>query len=274
MYSGGLGSWATAKLIIAEHGKENTILLFTDVKGDNPSNHVGEDEDTYRFIKESAAKFDCQLVWLKDHRDIWKVFKDKRFLGNSRLAHCSFELKQKPARKWLEDNLEPQDCVIYVGIDWTESHRLPAIQKNYQPYEAVAPLCEAPYYEKNQIREWLKNDGIELPRLYKLGFEHNNCGGGCVKAGQAQFTKLLQIMPDRFGVWEQKEQELQQYLGKDVSILKETVQGERKNLTLKELRERFEKQPQLIDLDDWAGCGCFVDYDADHNRGDTPREYA
>ena len=68
-------------------------------------------------------------------------------------------------------------------------------------------------------------------------------------------------MPDRFAVWEQKEQELRDYLGKDVSILTETVKGEKKSLPLIELRRRAENTPMLIDEYDIAGCGCFFEDD-------------
>ena len=55
------------------------------------------------------------------------------------------------------------------------------------------------------------------------------------------------------------ELEMQEYLGKPVTILRETVDGERRSLPLVELRKRSEDSPTLIDLDDWGACGCFVD---------------
>ena len=65
----------------------------------------------------------------------------------------------------------------------------------------------------------LRASGIAVPQLYELGLPHNNCGGGCVKAGQAHFAHLLRVHPCRFEEWEQREQELRDYLGADVSIL-------------------------------------------------------
>jgi len=268
MFSGGIGSWAAAKMVATTFGTDNLYLVFSDVKGNNPSPHIGEDEDTYRFVKEAAENVGGTLIYLNEGKDIWEVFKEKKFLGNSRLAHCSFELKQKPARRWLEENCKPEDTIVYVGIDWTEVHRLPAIVKNYKPYLAVAPLAEPyyhsedkMYYDKNELIEWARNEGLTTPRLYDLGFSHNNCGGGCVRAGQGQFKKLLEIMPDRFAVWEEKEQELIKYLNKDVSILTEMKNGVKKPLPLIELRRRAQQAPSLIDEDDIAGCGCFFEED-------------
>jgi hypothetical protein len=261
MFSGGIGSWYAAKRVAHKYGTENLYLVFSDVKGNNPSPHVGEDEDTYRFIEEAAANVGGTFVYLNEGKDIWEVFKEKKFLGNSRLAHCSFMLKQKPARAWLEANCKPENTIVYVGIDWMETHRLPAIVKNYLPYKAEAPLTELPYVDKEQMIEAARAEGLKTPRLYDLGFAHNNCGGGCVKAGQGQFKKLLEIMPERFEVWEKKEQEMRDYLGKDVSILTETVKGEKKSLPLVELRRRAETNPTIIDEYDVSGCGCFFEED-------------
>lgn len=261
MFSGGIGSWAAAKIASHRSAKENLYLVFSDVKGFSDNPHIGEDEDTYRFVQEAAENVGGKLVILKDGRDIWQVFKDRNFLGNSRLAHCSFELKQKPARKWLEENCKPEETVVYVGIDWTEIHRLPAIVKNYKPWEVSAPLTEKPYIDKDEWLELARKEGLKTPRLYDLGFSHNNCGGGCVRAGQGQFKKLYEIMPERFKVWEEKEQEVRQYLGKDVTILTEVVKGEKKSLPLSELRRRMDDQPKMVDSDDIGGCGCFFEED-------------
>ena len=268
MYSGGIGSWAAAKMVAAKYGTENLYLVFTDVKGNAESPHIGEDEDTYRFLEDSVKNVGGTYIYITAGRDIWEVCKDKKFLGNSRLAHCSFELKQKPARKWLDENCDPEETVVYVGIDWTETHRLPAIVKNYLPYKAVAPLAEPyfhreskMYFDKHELIEWAESEELKSPRLYGLGFSHNNCGGGCVRAGQGQFKKLLEIMPERFAMWEQKEQEIIGHLGKEVSILTDMKDGVKRSLTLSELRRRVESQPLLVDDQDLGGCGCFFEED-------------
>lgn len=268
MYSGGIGSWAAAKMVAAKYGTENLYLVFTDVKGDSESPHIGEDEDTYRFLNDSVKNVGGQYIYLNEGRDIWQVFKDRNFLGNSRIAHCSHLLKQKPAREWIKEHCNPEETTIYVGIDWTETHRLPAIVKNYKPFNAVAPLAEPffhketkMYYDKHELIEWAESEGLKTPRLYSLGFSHNNCGGGCVRAGQGQFKKLLEVMPERFAMWEAKEQEVIKHIGKDVSILTEMKDGIKRPLPLIELRRRVEDQPQMIDDLDVGGCGCFFEED-------------
>lgn len=263
MFSGGIGSWAAAKRVAEQYGTDDLYLVFSDVKGNTENPHIGEDEDTYRFIEDAVANIGGTYVYLNAGQDIWETFKHKKFLGNSRLANCSHELKQKPARKWLEENCDPEDTVIYVGIDWTETHRIPAIERNYAPYVAKTPLTEKPYLSKNDLIDWAKREGLKTPRLYDMGFPHNNCGGGCVRAGQGQFKKLLLLMPERYAVWEQKEQEMREFLGRDVSILKRQVAGVTQPLTLVDLRKELQENsaPELFDEFDIGGCGCFVEYE-------------
>lgn len=105
----------------------------------------------------------------------FKYIKMKNFCGNSRIASCSKILKSRQARIWLKENYKPDECKLYLGIDWTEIHRKPAIEKNWQPYTVEFPMCEKPYLTKDKMQEELEKIGIKVPKLYTLGFSHNNC---------------------------------------------------------------------------------------------------
>lgn len=249
-YSGGLGSWITAKRVIQQQGKENVILLFTDTKM--------EDEDLYRFLDDTEKNFGILITRIEDGRTPWEVFKDKRWLGNAKLAQCSHILKQQTAEKWIKENFEPDEAILYLGIDWTEAHRQTAPRKNWHPYKVEFPMCEAPYMDKEDVKRELSLTGIELPKLYKIGFSHNNCGGVCVRGGQGHWVHLLETLPERFAEAEQHEKEMRDYLDKDVSILARIRDGKKENITLKQLREEYEARPEQIDLFDIGGCGCFV----------------
>ena len=43
-------------------------------------------------------------------------------------------------RAWLDANCEPDSTTVYVGIDWSEQHRMAAVERNYLPYTAKGPL--------------------------------------------------------------------------------------------------------------------------------------
>jgi hypothetical protein len=258
MFSSGIGSWATAKRVAAEHGTDGLVLLFADT--------LMEDEDNYRFLNEAAENVGGELVVLTEGRDPWQVFFDVRFLGNSRVDPCSRILKRDFLRKWLEANCGPDDTVVYLGIDWSEEHRFTNAARHWHPWTVEAPLCAPPLLDKPDLLAWSEREGIKPPRLYADGHAHANCGGFCIKAGQAQFELLLRTNRERYLYHEGREQELREFLGKDIAVLRDrTVRwedGKRKAgvapLTMREFRERLERQPDLFDADEWGGCSCFT----------------
>lgn len=259
MYSGGIGSWAVAKRVIEQYGTKNVTLLFTDVKGNSENEHEGEDPDTYRFLKETSEKFGVPLVILRDGRTIWEVFKDTKLLGNSRIAPCSKILKQEPSFKYLKENFNPENTFVYLGIDWTEAHRLEGAKKRHSPFKVDSPLLLPPYLTKNDMLQMCRDEGIEPPALYAKGYAHNNCGGGCVRSGQGGFKHLLEDNPERFKFWENKEKELQEYLNNpDITILRKQENKVSMSLPLHVLRKEIE-QNEDIDSEDIGGCGCFLD---------------
>jgi hypothetical protein len=252
MYSGGIASWATARRVAERYGTERLILLFADT--------LMEDGDLYRFLDESAKDVGGTLVKLAEGRDPWQVFFDVRFLGNTRVDPCSRVLKRELLRRWLEEHHAPEETVVHLGFDWTEGHRFKRAQGHWQPWTATAPMTEPPMTERADLLADLSARGIEPPRLYALGFPHNNCGGFCIKAGQAHFVHLLRTMPERYAYHEGREQELREYLGADVAILRDRRGGTTRPYTLRELRENVQgpDEPEF-DGDEWGGCGCFSD---------------
>ncbi|KKN32709.1 hypothetical protein LCGC14_0810950 [marine sediment metagenome] len=250
MFSGGVGSWAAAKRVAEKYGTDNLHLLFTDT--------LMEDADLYRFLAEAAADVGGKFIRVAEGRDPWQVFHDKRFLGNTRIDPCSAILKRNMAMAWVREHCDPSNTVIYLGIDWMEIHRLERSKRFWAPWRVEAPMCEAPLIDKPDILKALEAEGIRQPRLYDMGFPHNNCGGFCIKAGQAHFKLLLEKIPERYGYHEMKEEELRRYLDKNIAILRDRTGGQTNPLTLKELRERVESG-RKIDCDDWGGCGCFMD---------------
>jgi hypothetical protein len=251
MFSGGVTSWAAAKRVAAQHGTDRLTLLFCDTRCEDP--------DLYRFLKQAAANVGGELVRLCEGRTIWEVFRDERYLGNSRVDPCSKILKRQMADRWLAANRSPESTVVYVGMDWTEVNRFERLRELRMPWVYEAPLCAPPYLCKADLFDALKREGIEVPRLYRLGFSHNNCGGGCVKAGIGHFTHLHRTLPEVFSSWEANEQALREYLGReDISILRDRAGGTPAPLTLAELRRRLESGA-ATDQYEIGGCGCFVD---------------
>lgn len=252
MWSGGITSWAVARMVVERHGKDAVTFLFADTNS--------EDDDLHRWNREAAAMLGGQVVRVADpqERNIWDVFEDDRFLGNTRLANCSKFLKQVPSRKWVAENTDPDDTTLYIGIDWTETHRIEANRAGWAPWRVEYPLTEPPLFDKDHWIAEARKAGLEPVEMYELGFAHANCGGTCVKAGQGQWAKVLEVFPERYAYAEMREERLRQKLGKDVSILRDRRGGTTKPMTLQVFRNRIEAK-QAIDTDDIGGCGCFTE---------------
>ena len=247
LYSGGIGSYSAAKRLVS-HGAEVT-LLFTDT--------LIEDEELYEFLDASRKVLGVPLVRIADGRTPWEVFKDVRMIGNTRIDPCSRILKRDLARKWMDSHF-PDGGTLALGIDWSEQHRFVSARTRWLPHTAVAPMCDEPLMEKRDMLAEAERDGLKIPRLYRMGFAHNNCGGFCVKAGQGHFAKLLQEMPERYAEHEAKEEEMRKFLDADVSILRDRRGGQTKPYTLRKLREDIEAGCQY-DMFDIGGCGCMTE---------------
>lgn len=277
-FSGGLGSWHAARRLRDGRGLRGLELLFTDVAGEDedlyrfviegaadilrvPLRRVTDlsaralrlppvwrrDLKDRRLRELEGLARDAEarlpgLAWITHGKDVWDVFFEQRFLGNSRIDPCSRILKREAAERWVKARYGPEEAVIYLGIDWTEEHRHRQALARWLPYRVESPLCEEPLDEepKEQARELLSAAGIELPRLYRQGFAHNNCGAACVKAGKGQWARLLRTNPRLYRHHERREAEIRDHLGKEVTILREQRDGVRYGISLRTLRERLE----------------------------------
>jgi hypothetical protein len=250
-FSTGVGSAEVAWRVVEEHGADNVVLLSADTKVEHP--------DNWRFANQVHERLGCEWVVLADGRTPMEVGRDARVVPNNRMAVCSRVLKRELLRTYIDERFDPADTVMYLGFDWTEPERHEAAGPHWQPYRVESPLISPPYLSKLDLLVLFRQRGIEPPALYKLGFAHANCGGGCVRGGQAQWELLLRVDRDNYLTWEAEEEKTRDLLGKDVSILRDRTRGTTRPLPLRKFRERLEAQPSLFDADDWGACGCLVD---------------
>lgn len=218
--SGGVASAWVANYVVTEVNKD-AILYFNDTKW--------EDSDLYRFLNDVALYLGKEIFYDTDGRDPEEVFYDQNFLANNRVPLCSRILKAERLQKFIA----PGD-VVYFGIDATEAHRAVRITEIYRKLdvECKYPLIEQQVF-KPQMYQWVQSVGIEIPRMYKLGFAHNNCSGGCVRSGKKQWLHLLKVLPEVYAERERVEQEF--------SLLSGTEQTFMKDMSLKQLREQYEE---------------------------------
>lgn len=185
-----------------------------------------------------------------------QVGRDHKVVPNNRMAVCSRVLKRDILRRHLDATYDPATTVIYLGFDWMEPERHERSVVHWQPWQIASPLLDPPYVSKPDLLDLFRSRGIEPPALYAQGFAHANCGGACVRGGQAQWELLLRVNRPRYLEWEAEEDKTRDVLGKDVSILRDRTRGTLVPLTLGRFRQQLDAQPSMFDGDDWGACGC------------------
>lgn len=255
-FSTGLGSAEVARRSIEQHGPDNVILLTADTRVENA--------DNWRFAHEMVNKLGRGVRWevLCDGRTPMQVGRDHRAVPSDRMAICSRVLKRELLRTWIDENCLPGHDQIALGYDWTEPKRLTKALPHWDPFEVICPMMDEPLIEKMTLAAfWTDELGIKPPLLYDLGFPHANCGGACVRSGQAAWKMTLEQLPEVYAEWEREENLTMVTLGKKVTILTDrTVEalagnnGKRVPLSLTEFRHRI--QGGGVDDGDMGACGC------------------
>ena len=272
-YSGGLGSASAAERLLESGVPHNSIdLVFCDT--------LIEDEDLYRFIDDSTRRLQLPYTHLKDGRHPWEVFKDVKYQGNSRTAHCSDLLKTEMFKEYIKEKYS-WNCTVVLGMDYQEEDRIERAKKKY-PCPVIAPMADPPYLGRLEVEKKWESLGIKIPRLYSFGFVHNNCGGFCVRAGLKQMRLLYKTFPERY-MWHETEQEKfiawymdykqEQHEAGEITneefqnameskghpFLRKTINKKLTYITLKEFRENYMQDlTPDPECDNSVGCGCFV----------------
>lgn len=282
--SGGLGSLEAAKRSIEKYGKENVRLVFADVKGIGQHDWLkmptiskllherfgGESRDTYKFLWDISYHLDMPIERIEDSRSIWDIFYDSKALrlviGGGKTFFCpaSEKLKRQVIVDWCKDNFEDYTYTLVLGMAWDEAHRLKRAEYYWRKQlgwdiDVISPNMEKPYATNARTTVWLNEAGIELPSAYAQGFSHNNCGGGCVQAGQGHFANLYHVRPDVYEYWAWMEYQIQKAIGKPYTILKITRGGQALPVSLYDFVD-YIKRGDYQSLD-FAGCACFTNTD-------------
>lgn len=233
--SGGKSSAWCAHWALQNYPKDEVVLYFNDTKWEHP--------DLYRFLIDLEQHFDHNITRDSDGRSVEQLFYDKHALANNRMPFCSRILKAERLQKFYRNG----DTLIF-GIGKDELHRAHRLVGAYQIIavkDNKYPKIEFPLILQNtttdQVDTFLRSAGIEEPLLYKLGFTHNNCSGGCVRAGKKQWKLLYEKLPDVYADRERVEREMREYTHKDISFFKyETLEEFRGRINRGELSSYYD----------------------------------
>ncbi len=218
-FSCGAASATATYLALREYGKENVRVVYQGTNSEHPDNK--------RFLKDCEKWFgvDIEITQSDKYIDIWDVFDKTSWLVGVGGARCTGELKRKVAEKLINFGKE-QEIEIF-GYTAEEEARVSRFIKNNNERK-IQPILIEKGFTKAECLGFIDAAGIELPEMYKLGYQNNNCIG-CPKGGMGYWNKIRVDFPEVFDRMSKVERKL------DASINKKYVGKERVRVFLDEL---------------------------------------
>jgi hypothetical protein len=210
-FSGGVSSAWCAGWALRTFPRDEVVFLFHDT--------LEEDPDTYRFIRELAAKLDHPVTERPSDRSVTEVFWDEGAIANNRMAFCSRILKAEQRDRYFRElRAQGVDRIVNVlGFSAMEPQRLQraAARADAAGYQVRCPLIEE-QVSKQACADWVMGLGIQPPAMYRWS-EHANCVG-CVRGGKAYWLAVHQNAPDVFEARARLEDEFGHTILKDTTL--------------------------------------------------------
>lgn len=233
-----------------------------------------EHPDMWRLFDAVEEKLEIEITYIAYHPETkWQyvrkedrgnkdklytpfdIFFEVAFMGNSRNDPCSRMLKRETILNYVAEIHDPEISTIAVGIHAEELERATAIRKNWENngWKVSFPIIDNDYLTREKeirlMKEWY---GVSLD-LYERGFEHNNCAGACVKAGQRQWAQLWYHYPEVYMEWEGLEKRwndrFSEQYNRKYTILRMVRNKKRHYVSLKEFRETILEPAALGEKD-------------------------
>lgn len=239
-WSGGITSAVACKTALDLFKDKNecrVIMLDTD----------NEDEDSYRFKTDCEKWYGVKIETLSaikqkhnysrncsrnmyldytfidiglDYESIQDVWTKHKSLNVATGAICSTQLKRRVREKWQDLN-EYDYQVFGFDFDKKECNRALGLHKNHPKAKGIYPLLMMAY-DKDDCLRIVQEAGIEIPKMYQLGFRNNNCfKTGCVQGGIGYWQKMERDFPAKFEAMAEMEHKLTALRGEPVTMLKD-----------------------------------------------------
>lgn len=184
-FSCGAASAVASKLAL-EKFKDVDVVYCDTSENEHPDNH--------RFFYEVQEWLGKPITVLrsKRYRTIEEVFDATKYMSGPSGARCTVELKKLPRFEYEH----PLDTHIF-GFTVDELKRISRFEQNNRELKLRWLLVEEGYTKKDCL-DLLTSSGINLPKMYQLGYKNNNCIG-CVKASSTKYWNMIRKdFPDIF----------------------------------------------------------------------------
>jgi len=218
-FSCGTASAVNTKLAIAEYSATHEIAVVRCIV---PEEHADND----RFARECEAWFGHPIINLRSDEydsceDVWRK---RRYMSGVAGAPCTVEMKKEVRQKFQTEWWPDLQAFGYTA---DELHRVDRFKRE-NPEINIVSLLVKHGLRKADCHAIIERAGIELPAMYRLGFQNANCIG-CVKAQSPGYWALTrQHFPEVFDARAKLSREIGARLVKATS-------GERERFFLDEL---------------------------------------
>jgi hypothetical protein len=193
-FSCGAASAVATKLALAHH--PDALILNAEIRNEHPDNR--------RFLADCEGWFGKSVTVLRDEQygaDVIEVFRRVRYIKGQRGASCTLRLK----RGLLRTFEQPGD-VLVLGFTAEEQDRYDDWLESWPDRPVLVPLIERGL-TKEDCKAMVQRAGIEIPAMYRLGYENANCIG-CVKGGLGYFRAIREDFPEQFAALAQVEADI------------------------------------------------------------------
>jgi hypothetical protein len=196
-WSGGITSAVACRLALEKY--DNVKLVYIETG----SHH----EDTLRFKKDCEKWYGCEIETIqnKKYDNVIDVVLSTRYVNGAGGARCTKELKKEVRFKY-EKTIKIAHQIWGYEFEPKEVNRAIRTQEQYPDTNPLFPLIENKLTKK-ECAGIVTGAGIELPIMYKLGYNNNNCIG-CVKGGAGYWNKIRVDFPKVFEAMAEAEREV------------------------------------------------------------------
>ena len=184
-FSCGAASAVATKLALAQYGDRCVVLNAFIAE---------EHSDNRRFAQDCEQWFGVPMVNLRDTKynaSAVEVFRRVGYIKGPHGAACTARIKRGLLRAF-----ERPGDVLVLGYTAEEQHRADDWNENWPDRRAIFPLIERGL-TKSDCKAMVVRAGIELPLMYRLGYDNANCIG-CVKGGLGYWRAIREDFPGQF----------------------------------------------------------------------------
>jgi hypothetical protein len=175
-----------AKLAVEKYGNACEVVYCDTSRDEHPDN-ARFLADVERWVGRTFT-----LIRSDKYATVDEVFEGTRYMAGVAGARCTTELKKLPREAW-----QRRDDIHIFGYGFDEQDRADLFEEN-NPALHVEWILIDQHVREADCRRIVRKVGIELPAMYALGFDHNNCIG-CVKASSPGYwNRVRRLFPEVF----------------------------------------------------------------------------